>query len=50
MDNNQDKNPLEEVEGTGYIEQVEIDHEMRTAGQYGPELQRPNQEERPYSR
>ena len=31
MDNNQDKNPLEEVEGTGYIEQVEIDHEMRTA-------------------
>ena len=31
MDNNEDKNPLEEVEGTGYIEQVEIDHEMRTA-------------------
>ena len=31
MDNNQDKNPLEEVEGTGYIGQVEIDHEMRTA-------------------
>ncbi|MBR4595615.1 MAG: DNA gyrase subunit A [Bacteroidales bacterium] len=31
MDNNQDKNPLEEVEGTGYIEHVEIDHEMRTA-------------------
>ncbi len=31
MDNNQNKNPLEEVEGTGYIEQVEIDHEMRTA-------------------
>ncbi|MBR4735498.1 MAG: DNA gyrase subunit A [Bacteroidales bacterium] len=31
MDNNQDKNQLEEVEGTGYIEKVEIDHEMRTA-------------------
>jgi len=31
MDENQDKNQLEEVEGTGYIEQVEIDHEMRTA-------------------
>ena len=31
MDINEDKNQFEEVEGTGYIEQVEIDHEMRTA-------------------
>ena len=50
MDNNEEKNQLEQVPGTGYIEQVEIDHEMRTAyidysmsvivrhGQHGPEL------------
>ena len=31
MDNNEQKNPLEEPQETGYIEQVEIDHEMRTA-------------------
>ncbi len=31
MDNNEQKNPLEEPLETGYIEQVEIDHEMRTA-------------------
>ena len=31
MDNNEQKNPLEESQETGYIEQVEIDHEMRTA-------------------
>ena len=31
MDNNEEKNQLEQVLGTGYIEQVEIDHEMRTA-------------------
>ena len=31
MDNNEEKNQLEQVPGTGYIEQVEIDHEMRTA-------------------
>ena len=31
MDNNEEKNPLEEAQETGYIEQVEIDHEMRTA-------------------
>ncbi len=31
MDNNEEKNMLEEVGGTGYTEQVEIDHEMRTA-------------------
>ena len=31
MDNNEEKDMLEEVPGTGYIEQVEIDHEMRTA-------------------
>ena len=31
MDINEDKNQFEEVEGTGYTEQVEIDHEMRTA-------------------
>ena len=31
MDNNEEKNQLEEMPGTGYIEQVEIDHEMRTA-------------------
>ena len=31
MDNNEEKDMLEQVEGTGYIEQVEIDHEMRTA-------------------
>ena len=31
MDKNEEKNPLEEPQETGYIEQVEIDHEMRTA-------------------
>ena len=31
MDNNEEKEMLEEAGGTGYIEQVEIDHEMRTA-------------------
>ena len=31
MDNNEEKNQLEEPRETGYIEQVEIDHEMRTA-------------------
>ena len=31
MDNNDQKTQLEEQETTGYIEQVEIDHEMRTA-------------------
>ncbi|MBP5676621.1 MAG: DNA gyrase subunit A [Bacteroidales bacterium] len=31
MDNNEEKNQLEEQEPTGYVEQVEIDHEMRTA-------------------
>ena len=31
MENNEEKDMLEQVEGTGYIEQVEIDHEMRTA-------------------
>ncbi|MBO4340112.1 MAG: DNA gyrase subunit A [Bacteroidales bacterium] len=31
MDNNEDKNQLEQQESTGYIEQVEIDHEMRSA-------------------
>ena len=31
MDNNEEKNQLEEQVNTGYIEQVEIDHEMRTA-------------------
>ena len=31
MDNNEEKNQLAEQENTGYIEQVEIDHEMRTA-------------------
>ena len=31
MDNNEQKNQFEEQENTGYIEQVEIDHEMRTA-------------------
>ncbi|MCR5408231.1 MAG: DNA gyrase subunit A [Bacteroidales bacterium] len=31
MDNNEEKNQFEEQENTGYIEQVEIDHEMRTA-------------------
>jgi len=31
MDNNEEKEVLEEAGGTGYIEQVEIDHEMRTA-------------------
>ena len=31
MDNNEEKNMLEEAGGTGYTEQVEIDHEMRTA-------------------
>ena len=31
MDNNDQKNQIEEPEITGYTEQVEIDHEMRTA-------------------
>ena len=31
MDNTEDKKQLEEIESTGYIEQVEIDHEMRSA-------------------
>ncbi len=31
MDNNEEKNVLEEPQETGYIEPVEIDHEMRTA-------------------
>ena len=31
MDINEEKDVLEEAGGTGYIEQVEIDHEMRTA-------------------
>ena len=31
MDNNEQKNPLDAPQETGYIEQVEIDHEMRTA-------------------
>ena len=32
MDNNEEKNQLDQaLENTGYIEQVEIDHEMRTA-------------------
>ena len=31
MDKNEEMNPLEEPQGTGYVEQVEIDHEMRTA-------------------
>ena len=31
MDNNEEKNQIAEQENTGYIEQVEIDHEMRTA-------------------
>ena len=31
MDNNEEKNQFEEQETTGYIEPVEIDHEMRTA-------------------
>ena len=31
MDNNEEKNPQEEPVETGYVEQVEIDHEMRTA-------------------
>ena len=31
MENNEEKNMLEEPQETGYIEQVEIDHEMRTA-------------------
>ena len=31
MENNEEKNPVEELQSTGYIEQVEIDHEMRTA-------------------
>ena len=31
MDNKDEKEILEEVGGTGYVEQVEIDHEMRTA-------------------
>ncbi len=31
MDPNEEKNAFEEPQGSGYIEQVEIDHEMRTA-------------------
>ena len=31
MDNNEEKNLMEQETSTGYIEQVEIDHEMRTA-------------------
>ena len=31
MDNNEEKNVLEDPKETGYIEPVEIDHEMRTA-------------------
>ncbi len=31
MENNEEKNQFEEPRETGYIEQVEIDHEMRTA-------------------
>ena len=31
MDNNEEKNPLEEPQSTGLIQPVEIDHEMRTA-------------------
>jgi len=31
MDNNEEKDMLEQPQSTGYIEQVEIDHEMRTA-------------------
>ena len=31
MDNNEEKNMLEEPQETGYVEQVEIDHEMRSA-------------------
>ena len=31
MDNNEEKNLMEQEPSTGYIEQVEIDHEMRTA-------------------
>ena len=36
MENNEEKDMLEQVEGTGYIEQVEIDHEMRTAYRFPP--------------
>ena len=31
MDNNEEKNPVEEPRSTGLIQPVEIDHEMRTA-------------------
>ncbi len=31
MENNEDKNPVEEPQSTGLIQPVEIDHEMRTA-------------------
>ena len=31
MDNNEEKNPLEEPQSTGLIQPVEIDHEMRSA-------------------
>ena len=31
MENNEEKNPLEEPQSTGLIQPVEIDHEMRTA-------------------
>ena len=31
MENNEEKNPVEEPQSTGLIQPVEIDHEMRTA-------------------
>ena len=31
MDNNEEKNPVEEPQSTGLIQPVEIDHEMRSA-------------------
>ena len=31
MENNEEKNPVEEPQSTGFIQPVEIDHEMRTA-------------------
>ena len=31
MDNNEEKNPVEEPLSTGLIQPVEIDHEMRSA-------------------
>ena len=66
MDINEEKNiPEEGLGGTGYIEQVEIDHEMRTAyidysmsvivsralpDARDGQFQWPDQEERPYRR